>query len=107
MAIKATLNKTEFGVGDTVRVHHQFQSGDKMQKQVFEGLVIGIKGREENKSFTVRKISSDGIGVEKIWPLQSPSLTKITVKRKGKVRRAKLNYLRERIGKQALKVKSG
>jgi large subunit ribosomal protein L19 len=105
MAIKTNFNETSFGVGDTVRVHHTFKSGDKLQTQVFEGVVIGIKGRADNKSFTVRKISFDGIGVEKIWPLKSPSLTKIELKREGKVRRAKLNYLRKRIGKGALKVK--
>lgn len=105
MAIKAKHQETEFSVGDTIRVKHTFKDADKTLSQVFEGLVIGIKGREENKTFTVRKIASDAIGVEKIWPLSSPSIEKIEVKKTGNVRRAKLFYLRSRIGKEALKVK--
>src|SRR3990167_5338326 len=103
MAIKTKFQETEFSVGDTIGVHHTFKAGEKTQTQVFEGVVIGIRGRQENKSFTVRKISFDGIGVEKIWSLNNPSITKITVKKKGTTRRAKLTYLRSRIGKLALK----
>lgn len=106
MAIKTKVLDTEITVGDTVSVTQQFLSGEKIQKQTFTGLVMGIKGREEGKSFTVRKISSDGIGVEKIWPVLSPHLVKVEVVRKGNPRRAKLNYLRSRIGKGALKVKA-
>lgn len=105
MAIKTKHNQTEFSVGDTIKVKHTFREGDKTLSQTFEGLVIAIKGRQENKTFTVRKISSDAIGVEKIWPVNSPSIEKIEVKKKGRVRRAKLYYLRDRKGKEALKVK--
>ncbi len=109
MAIRAKHNQTEFKVGDTVRVKHTFREqdkdGEKTSSQTFEGLVISIKGRGVNKSITVRKIASDAIGVEKIWPLSSPSIKSITLKKQGKVRRAKLYYLRERKGKEALKVK--
>lgn len=105
MALKATHKKTEFKVGDTIRVKHSFKEQDKTLSQTFEGLVMGIKGRGVNKSITVRKIASDAIGVEKIWPLSSPSIETITVKKPGKVRRAKLYYLRSRKGKEALKVK--
>lgn len=105
MAIKATHQKTEFSVGDTVRVKHTFKDAGKTLSQIFEGLVIAIKGRQENKTFTVRKIASDAIGVEKIWPLNSPNIKSIEVKKQGKVRRSKLYYLRDRKGKEALKVK--
>jgi large subunit ribosomal protein L19 len=103
MALSAKHNEITFTVADTVRVHHSFKAGDKIQTQVFEGVVMGIRGRLENKTFTVRKISFDGVGVEKIWSLNNPSITKITVKKKGTARRAKLTYLRSRIGKLALK----
>ncbi len=106
MTLKATINKTEFAVGDTVRVHHQFKDKDKTQTQVFEGIVIKIKGRELGKSFTVRKIAADSIGVEKIWPVHSPNIKKIIVKKKGNPKRSKLYYLRSRKGREALKVKS-
>ncbi|MBU1085375.1 MAG: 50S ribosomal protein L19 [Candidatus Beckwithbacteria bacterium] len=106
MALKTKILDTEIKVGDTINVTQEFMSGDKIQKQIFTGIVMGIKGRQEGKSFTVRKISSDGIGVEKIWPVLSPNLVKVEVKRKGNPRRAKLNYLRSRIGKGALKVKA-
>ena len=106
MALTAKHNDTGFSVGDTVRVKHQFFSGDKAQSQTFEGVVIAIKNRGEGKSFTVRKIGADGIGVEKIWPLLSPNVLQVTVKKPGSVRRAKLYYLRSRIGKQALATKT-
>lgn len=105
MAIKAAHQKTDFKVGDTIKVKHSFKEGDKTFSQTFEGLVIGIKGREENKTFTVRKIAKDAVGVEKIWSLNSPQIENITVSKQGNVRRAKLNYLRNRFGKLALKVK--
>jgi len=106
MALKATINQAEFAVGDTVRVHHQFKDKDKTQTQVFEGIVIKIKGRQLGKSFTVRKIAADSVGVEKIWPVHSPNIKKIIVKKKGNPRRSKLYYLRSRKGREALKVKS-
>jgi large subunit ribosomal protein L19 len=100
MANIAKWQKTKFQVGDTVRVHLKIKEEDKTRTQVFEGVVIAIRGRGENKSFTVRKIASGGIGVERIWPLISPWIKKIVVKKKGKVRRAKLHYLRKRVKKK-------
>ena len=90
----------QFRVGDTVRVHARIKEGEKERIQVFEGVVIKIKGGGIRETFTVRK-TSGGVGVEKTWPLHSPTLEKIEVIRKGKVRRAKLNYLRDRVGKKA------
>ena len=89
-----------FGVGDTVRVHNRITEGDKSRVQIYEGTVIKKQGGSNRATFTVRKISN-GIGVEKTWPLHSPNVAKIEVVRHGKVRRAKLNYLRERTGKSA------
>jgi large subunit ribosomal protein L19 len=94
----------EFNVGDTVKVHTRVKEGGKERTQVFQGIVIGRRGRGLNATFTVRRISY-GQGVERIFPVNSPNVTKVTVERKGKVRRAKLNYLRERIGKRAVTVK--
>ena len=106
MANRIKINETEVCVGDTVSVQQKIQEGDKTRLQSFEGIVIGIKGRGENKMFTVRKIASAGIGVERIWPANSPWIEKIVVKKQGEVRRAKLYYLRKRIGKKATSVKS-
>ncbi|MBU3956727.1 50S ribosomal protein L19 [Patescibacteria group bacterium] len=106
MANRIKINDTVFAVGDTVVIYQKIQEEKKMRTQPFEGIVIGIKGRDENKSFTVRKIGAGGIGVERIWPVSSPWIEKIEVKRKGKVRRAKLYYLRERVGKKAVKIKA-
>ncbi|KKU86941.1 MAG: 50S ribosomal protein L19 [Candidatus Beckwithbacteria bacterium GW2011_GWC2_47_9] len=106
MALTAKHQDTSFNVGDIVRVKQQFQAGEKTQSQTFEGVVIAIKGRGIGKSFTVRKIGSDAVGVEKIWPLMSPNVLKVTVKKAGKVKRAKLYYLRQRIGKLALATKA-
>lgn len=91
---------TEFNVGDTIRVHAKIKEGNRERIQVFEGTVIKRQGGSNRETFTVRKFSS-GIGVEKTWPLHTPNIDKIEVVRRGKVRRAKLNYLRERIGKSA------
>jgi large subunit ribosomal protein L19 len=93
-----------FAVGDTVRVHTKVVEGDKERIQVFAGIVIGRRGRGLNESFTVRRISY-GEGVERIFPVNSPRVDKIEVERKGSVRRAKLTYLRGRIGKSAMAVK--
>ncbi|MBU0576671.1 50S ribosomal protein L19 [Patescibacteria group bacterium] len=95
----------DISVGDTITVHQEVTEGDKKRIQIFEGIVIVVKNRGNNKSFTVRKIGADDIGVEKIFPVQLPSIIKIAVKRRGQVHRAKLYYLRERIGKQATRVK--
>ena len=94
----------EFNVGDTVKVHMRVKEGDKERTQVFQGIVIARRGRGLNATFTVRRISY-GQGVERIFPVNSPNVEKVTVERKGRVRRAKLNYLRERIGKRAMTVK--
>ena len=89
-----------FGPGDTIKVHQRVVEGDKQRIQVFEGVVISRRGSRTNASFTVRKVSY-GIGVERIFPLHSPNIEKIEVTRAGKVRRAKLYYLRSKRGKAA------
>ena len=89
-----------FQVGDTVRVHGKIKEGNRERIQIFEGTVVKRQGGSSRETFTVRK-TSGGIGVEKTWPLHSPHVEKIEVVRKGKVRRAKLNYLRDRVGKAA------
>ena len=94
----------DFNVGDTVKVHTRVKEGDKERTQVFQGIVIARRGRGLNATFTVRRISY-GQGVERIFPVNSPNVEKVTVDRKGRVRRAKLSYLRERIGKRAMTVK--
>ena len=85
----------EFNVGDTVKVHAKIKEGNRERIQIFEGTVIKRQGGSTRETFTVRKFSN-GIGVEKTWPLHSPNVDKIEVVRLGKVRRAKLNYLRQR-----------
>jgi len=97
-------DKPAFAVGDTVRVHAKVVEGDKERIQVFSGVVIGRRGRGLNETFTVRRISY-GEGVERVFPLHSPRIEKIEVERQGAVRRAKLTYLRKRIGKGATLVK--
>ena len=93
----------KFNVGDTVRVHTKVVEGDKERIQIFAGVVIGKRGRGLNETFSVRRISY-GEGVERIFPTHSPFIQKIEVERTGKVRRAKLYYLRDRVGKTATKV---
>ena len=90
----------EFAVGDTVKVYGKIKEGNRERIQVFEGIVLKRQGGSNRETFTVRKMSN-GVGVEKTWPLHSPNVEKIEVVRRGKVRRAKLNYLRERVGKRA------
>jgi large subunit ribosomal protein L19 len=94
----------DFNVGDSVRVHTKVVEGDKERIQVFAGVVIGRRGRGLNSSFTVRRISY-GEGVERVFPVNSPRVEKVEVERKGSVRRAKLTYLRKRVGKGATAVK--
>ena len=89
-----------FETGDTVRVYGKIKEGNRERVQVFEGVVLKKQGGSNRATFTVRK-SSNGVGVEKTWPLHSPNVEKVEVVRKGKVRRAKLNYLRDRVGKKA------
>ena len=91
---------TEFSVGDTIRVHAKIKEGNRERIQVFEGTVIKRQGGSNRETFTVRK-NSNGVGVEKTWLLHSPHVEKIEVVRKGKVRRAKLYYVRDRVGKAA------
>lgn len=97
-------DKAEFNVGDSVKVHTKVVEGDKERIQIFAGVVIGMRGRGLNETFTVRRISY-GEGVERIFPKHSPRVDKIEVERRGSVRRAKLTYLRKRLGKGATLVK--
>ena len=90
----------EFKVGDTVRVHNLIKERNRERVQIFEGTVLKRQGGSTRETFTVRK-SSNGVGVEKTWPLHSPHVVKVEVIRQGKVRRAKLTYLRDRVGKAA------
>lgn len=96
--LRTDLN--DFNVGDTVQVYAKVKEGNRERLQVFEGTVIKRQNGGSRETFTVRK-SSGGVGVEKTWPLHSPSIDRIEVTRRGKVRRAKLFYLRDRVGKKA------
>ena len=93
-------NRPEVAIGDFVKVHVKVKEGSRERIQVFEGLVMKKQGGSNRATFTVRK-NSNGIGVERTWPLYSPTIAKIEVVRQGKVRRAKLNYIRNRVGKAA------
>ena len=93
-------NVGDFRVGDTVRVYAKIKEGSRERIQMFEGIVLKRQNGGARETFTVRKISS-GVGVEKTWPLHTPLIEKVEVVRRGKVRRAKLNYLRDRVGKAA------
>ena len=95
MALQIKFKEISFVVGDKVKVLQKIQEGDKVRTQPFEGIVLSIRGEGENKMFTVRKIAAGGIGVERVWPLNSPWLESIKVLKKGKVRRAKLYFLRK------------
>jgi large subunit ribosomal protein L19 len=97
-------NPTSFSVGDSVRVHTKVVEGDKERIQIFSGVVIGRRGHGLNEMFTVRRISY-GEGVERVFPVHSPRVEKVEVERKGSVRRAKLTYLRNRLGKGATLVR--
>ncbi|MBA3607130.1 MAG: 50S ribosomal protein L19 [Verrucomicrobiota bacterium] len=95
---------TKFKVGDGVRVHTRVREGDKERIQIFSGICIGRKGTGINQTFTVRRISY-GEGVERVFPIHSPRIAKVEVEKQGKARRAKLNYLRDRKGKEATAVR--
>ena len=95
---------TKFKVGDGVRVHTRVREGDKERIQIFSGIVIGRKGTGLNQTFTVRRISY-GEGVERVFPVHSPRIAKVEVEKQGRARRAKLNYLRKRKGKEATAVR--
>lgn len=92
--------KFDFNVGDNVKVYNLIKEGEKERIQIFEGVVLKIQGGGNRETFTVRK-NSNGVGVEKTFPINSPLVSKVEVTRKGKARRAKLNFIRERIGKAA------
>src|SRR3989304_8097991 len=96
MALTLLVKETTFGVGDTVKVHLKIKEGEKTRNQIFEGMVIGIKGKETEKTFTVRKMGAQRVGIEMIFPLNTPSLEKVEVIRKGTegVKQAKLYYTR-------------
>jgi len=95
----------EFRVGDTIKVNYKIIEGEKVRTQPYQGIVIAIKGSGVSKTFTVRKIGADGVGVERIFPFHSPNIESIRIMRKGKVRRAKLYYLRDRVGRKATRIK--
>ena len=95
----------QFTVGSVISVTQSIKEGDKIRQQVFTGRLIRVKGDKDSKTFTVRKIAAGQIGVERIWPLSSPGIINITMKKAGQAKRAKLYYLRERIGKKAIKIK--
>ena len=105
MANQAVIKNVSVKVGDIIQVSQKILEGNKERSQVFEGIVISIKGHGGGKSFTVRKIATGGVGVERIWPVNSPWIQKVQVVRHGKVRRAKLYFLRKRVGREAIKVK--
>ena len=89
MANSLTYQDKRFSIGDTISVHSLVQEGDKERVQIFEGVLIKVKGEGVNKSFTVRKIATGAIGVERIWPVATPKVTAITLKKAGRVRRAR------------------
>lgn len=99
-AAQVKAEVAEFHVGDTVKVYAKVKEGNRERTQVFEGIVLKRQHGGARETFTVRK-TSNGVGVEKTWPVHSPIVEKIEVIRRGKVRRAKLNYLRDRVGKKA------
>lgn len=101
--ISATVNNTDFHIGDRIRVHSTVVEGNKTRTQIFEGILIALSGRGENKMMTVRRIGAGGIGVERMWPLNAKSIVKVEVKKKTTgVRRSKLYYMRTLVGKRAL-----
>ena len=95
----------DFRVGDTLQVHYKIIEGEKTRVQPYEGIVISKKGVGDSKTFTVRKIGADSVGVERIFPLFSPNISKIEIVKHGKVRRAKLYYLRGKKGREATRIK--
>ena len=103
--ISGKVRDTEVHIGDTLRVHSQVVEAGKIRIQVFEGILIRLRGRGENGTFTIRKIGAGAIGVERTWPIDSRGIVKIEVKKKTTgVRRSKLYYLRDLTGKRAVRV---
>lgn len=108
MAISATHKNTEFGVGDRVKVTQRIKEGEKERLQIFEGMVIGIKGHGNGKSFTVRRVGAAQVGIERIFPLSSPTLESVAISKEGKkgARRAKLYYTRDKSKREIDKIYS-
>jgi len=108
MALKTTLKNVDFGIGDKIKVFQKVTEGDKERTQIFEGIVIAIKNRDENRSITVRKMGIQGIGIERIFPLNSPLMDKIEVIKKGTqgVKRSKLYYIRNKSAQEIDKIYS-
>lgn len=106
MAIQAKFKENTFGVGDTIKVYQKVKEGEKTRLQIFEGMVIGIKGRSEGASFTVRRIGEAQIGIERIFPLSSPNIDKIQVVKMGTkgIRHAKLYYTRSKSKREIDKI---
>lgn len=103
--ISVKVGEENLHIGDTIRVHNRVVEGSKTRTQIYEGVLIRLRGRDVNKTFTVRKIGAAGVGVERTWPLDSNSIVKIDVKKKTTgVRRSKLYYLRNLTGKSAVRV---
>lgn len=107
MAISKSIKDISVHVGDLVRVHARIIEGEKERVQVYEGMVISIKGRGVNQMFTVRKIASGNIGVERIFPVSSPWISKIEIKKTGQTRRAKLYYVRAKSTRQVATITQG
>lgn len=103
--ISAKVNETEIHIGDTLRIHSKVVEGNKTRIQIFEGILIRLRGRGENRTFTIRRIGAGNIGIERTWPLDARSIVKIEVKKKTTgVRRSKLYYLRDVTGREAVRV---
>jgi large subunit ribosomal protein L19 len=107
MALTIVHDKQSFSIGDIVRVHQKITEAEKTRIQVFEGMVIAIRGEGKNKTFTVRRIGAGGVGVERIFPLYSPLLEKVEVVKHGRVRRSKLYYLREKTAHEIAEITKG
>lgn len=105
MAQYLKIRDIDITTGDTVKISEEIIENDKKRVQIFQGIVIAIKNSGVNKSFVVRKLSTNGIGVEKIYPVNLPAIKSVEIVKKGLVRRAKLYYLRNKIGKSAYKIK--
>ena len=105
MANSFSYKDQQFNVGDRLLIHQNIVEENKTRVQIFDGIVIAVKGRGDNCSFTIRRIASNNIGVERTFPVQSPVIKQIEVKSRGSVRRSKLYYLRNRTGRQAMRVK--
>jgi large subunit ribosomal protein L19 len=100
-----TIGPDDFRVGDTVRIFYKIVEGGKLRTQPYEGIVISKRGEGMSKSFTVRRIGADGVGIERIFPTFSPNIDSIKLIKQGKVRRAKLYYLRKKLGRAAMRIK--